>query len=153
MRRMYLLVTLVLTLLSFLPASSAAAITMISPVGQPMIVKSPQGFRIHPITGEYKYHSGVDLAADYGDPIYAAAAGTVTYAGWMQGYGNTVIINHGGGISTLYGHCQSVNVSVGESVSQGDVIAYCGSTGNSTGPHCHFEVRENGEPVNPLSYL
>ena len=82
-----------------------------------------------------------------------AQAGTVEYAGWISGYGNAVIINHGGGISTLYGHCQSLNVSVGESVSQGDVIAYCGSTGNSTGPHCHFEVRENGEPVNPLSYL
>ena len=92
MRRMYLLVTLVLALLSFLPASSAAAITMISPVGQPMIVKSPQGFRIHPITGEYKYHSGVDLAADYGDPIYAAAAGTVTYAGGISGYGNTCAV-------------------------------------------------------------
>ena len=87
MHRMYLLVTLVLTLLSFLPASSAAAITMISPVGQPMIVKSPQGYRIHPITGKYTYHSGVDLAADYGGPIYAAAAGTVTYAGGISGYG------------------------------------------------------------------
>ena len=108
MRRMYLLVMLVLTLLSFLPASSAAAITMISPVGQPMIVKSPQGYRIHPITGEYKYHSGVDLAADYGDPIYAAAAGTVTYAGWISGYGNTVIINHGGDLHTLYGHNQTL---------------------------------------------
>ena len=153
MRRMYLLVTLVLTLLSFLPASSAAAMTMISPVGQPMIVKSPQGFRIHPITGEYKYHSGVDLAADYGDPIYAAAAGTVTYAGWMQGYGNTVIINHGGDLHTLYGHNQELLVSVGQSVPQGFVIARAGSTGNSTGPHCHFEVRVNGEPVNPLAYL
>ena len=87
MRRMYLLVTLVLTLLSFLPASSAAAITMISPVGQPMVVTSPQGYRIHPITGKYTYHSGVDLAADYGGPIYATAAGTATYAGWISGYG------------------------------------------------------------------
>ena len=156
MRRMYLLVALVLALLSFLPASSAAAITMISPVGQPMIVKSPQGFRIHPITGEYKYHSGVDLAADYGDPIYAAAAGTVTYAGWISGYGNTVMINHGGDLYTLYGHNQELLVSVGQSVPQGFVIARAGSTGNSTGPHCHFEVRpngENGEPVDPGLYV
>ena len=156
MRRMYLLVMLVLTLLSFLPASSAAAITMISPVGQPMIVKSPQGYRIHPITGEYKYHSGVDLAADYGDPIYAAAAGTVTYAGWISGYGNTVIINHGGDLHTLYGHNQTLYVAVGQPVAQGEVIAAAGSTGNSTGPHCHFEVRpngENGEPVDPGLYV
>ena len=86
MRRMYLLVTLVLTLLSFLPASSAAAITMISPV-DPMVVTSPQGYRIHPITGKYTYHAGVDLDANYGTPIHAAAAGTVTYAGWISGYG------------------------------------------------------------------
>ena len=92
MRRMYLLVMLVLTLLSFLPASSAAAITMISPVGQPMDVRSPQGYRIHPITGKYSYHSGVDFAVDYGHPICAAAAGTVTYAGWISGYGLTCAV-------------------------------------------------------------
>ena len=91
MRRMYLLVTLVLTLLSFLPASSAAAITMISPV-DPMVVTSPQGYRIHPITGKHTYHAGVDLDADDGNPIYAAAAGTVTYAGWISGYGLTCAI-------------------------------------------------------------
>ena len=116
-------------------------------------ITSDFGWRTHPITGAQRFHSGIDIGGDYGDAICAAQAGTVEYAGWISGYGNAVIINHGGGISTLYGHCQSLNVSVGESVSQGDVIAYCGSTGNSTGPHCHFEVRENGEPVNPLSYL
>ena len=98
-------------------------------------------------------HTGIDYAAPTGTPIHAPSDGIVEFRGTKGGYGNTVIINHGGGISTLYGHCQSLNVSVGENVSQGDVIAYCGSTGNSTGPHCHFEVRENGEPVNPLSYL
>gem|GEM_PF-4751896 len=86
-------------------------------------------------------------------PIYAAQAGTVEYAGWISGYGYAVIINHGGGISTLYGHCQSLDVGTGQSVEQGELIAECGSTGNSTGPHCHFEVRVNGEPVNPLAYL
>ena len=116
-------------------------------------ITSDFGWRTHPITGAQRFHSGIDIGGDYGDPIYAAQAGTVEYAGWISGYGNAVIINHGGGISTLYGHCQSVEVSTGENVAQGDLIALCGSTGNSTGPHCHFEVRVNGEPVNPLSYL
>ena len=132
-----------------LPVQGSGA--MIWPLGGP--ITSDFGWRVHPITGAQRFHSGIDIGGDYGDAICAAQAGTVEYAGWISGYGNAVIINHGGGISTLYGHCQSLNVSVGESVSQGDVIAYCGSTGNSTGPHCHFEVRENGEPVNPLSYL
>ena len=132
-----------------LPVQGSGA--MIWPLAGP--ITSDFGWRTHPITGAQRFHSGIDIGGDYGDAICAAQAGTVEYAGWISGYGNAVIINHGGGISTLYGHCQSLNVSVGESVSQGDVIAYCGSTGNSTGPHCHFEVRENGEPVNPLSYL
>ena len=116
-------------------------------------ITSDFGWRTHPITGSQSFHSGIDIGGDYGEPIYAAQAGTVEYAGWISGYGNAVIINHGGGISTLYGHCQALLVSTGQSVAQGELIAECGSTGNSTGPHCHFEVRVNGEPVNPLGYL
>ena len=125
--------------------------SMIWPVGG--TITSEYGWRTHPITGTRKYHSGIDIGADYGTPIAAASSGTVEYAGWISGYGNTVIINHGGGITTLYGHNQSLAVSVGQSVSQGETIAYCGSTGNSTGPHCHFEVRQNGSPVSPYGYL
>ena len=88
-------VALFALLISFVPAQSAAAMLMVSPVGQPMVVTSPQGYRIHPITGKQSYHAGVDLGVDYGDPIYAAAAGTVSYSGWMQGYGNTIMIDHG----------------------------------------------------------
>ena len=124
---------------------------MIWPLNGP--VTSEFGWRVHPITGDQRFHSGLDIGGDYGLPISAAQSGTVTYAGWISGYGNAVIIDHGGGISTLYGHNESLAVSVGQSVSQGETIAYCGSTGNSTGPHCHFEVRANGEPVSPYSYL
>ncbi|MDQ0202523.1 murein hydrolase activator EnvC family protein [Pectinatus haikarae] len=116
-------------------------------------ITSPFGWRTHPIYGTRIFHSGIDIGGDYGLPIHAAAAGTVIYAGWISGYGNAVIISHGGGLQTLYGHNQSLNVSEGQRVSQGQVISFCGSTGNSTGPHCHFEVRKNGEPVNPLNYL
>ena len=132
-----------------LPVQGSGA--MIWPLAGP--ITSDFGWRTHPITGTQRFHSGVDIGGDYGDPIYAAQAGTVEYAGWISGYGNAVIINHGGGISTLYGHCQALDVSTGQSVAQGELIAECGSTGNSTGPHCHFEVRVNGEPVNPLAYL
>ena len=125
--------------------------SMIWPVGG--TVTSEFGWRTHPISGTQKFHSGIDIGADYGSPIAAAQAGTVEYAGWISGYGNAVIINHGGGITTLYGHNQSLAVSVGQQVSQGETIAYCGSTGNSTGPHCHFEVRQNGEPVSPYGFL
>ena len=124
---------------------------MIWPVSGP--ITSPFGWRTHPIFGNQRFHSGLDIGADYGVPIHAAKAGTVSHAGWIGGYGNTVMIEHGDGIVTLYGHNQSLNVSVGQQVSQGQVIAYCGSTGNSTGPHCHFEVRLNGEPVSPYNYL
>ncbi len=118
-------------------------------------ISSPFGYRIHPITGEYKMHTGIDLAAPQGTPIYAADGGTVVVASWMNGYGNVVIIDHGNGIQTLYAHIHNGGtfVSVGQSVGRGDKIAEVGSTGNSTGPHCHFEVRVNGTPVDPMGYL
>lgn len=116
-------------------------------------ITSPFGWRTHPIFGTRIFHSGVDIGADYGDPILAADAGTVIYAGWISGYGNAVMIDHGSGLVTLYGHNTEVLVSVGQQVAQGQVIAHAGSTGNSTGPHCHFEVRLHGEPVNPMNYL
>lgn len=116
-------------------------------------VTSEYGWRTHPIFGGSKFHSGIDIAGEAGAPIKAARGGVVTHSGWIDGYGNTVMIDHGGGLVTLYGHNQSVAVSVGQKVKQGQVVAYCGSTGNSTGPHCHFEVRLNGEPVSPYDYL
>lgn len=130
---------------------SSGSGAMIWPISGP--ITSEFGWRTHPISGDQRFHSGLDIGGDYGMPVHAAQSGTVTYAGWISGYGNTVILDHGGGITTLYGHNQSLAVSVGQSVSQGDVISYCGSTGNSTGPHCHFEVRQNGEPVSPYGYL
>ena len=129
----------------------AGAGGMIWPISGP--ITSEFGWRTHPIFGTARFHSGLDIGGDYGMPIYAAASGTVIYAAWISGYGNAVIIDHGGGVTTLYGHNDSLNVSEGENVAQGQVIAMCGSTGNSTGPHCHFEVRENGEPVSPYGYL
>ena len=129
----------------------AGAGGMIWPISGP--ITSEFGWRTHPIFGTARFHSGLDIGGDYGMPIYASASGTVIYAGWISGYGNAVIIDHGGGVTTLYGHNDSLNVSEGENVAQGQVIAMCGSTGNSTGPHCHFEVRENGEPVSPYGYL
>ena len=124
---------------------------MIWPLSGP--ITSEFGWRTHPIFGNARFHSGLDIGGDYGLPIHAAQSGVVIEAGWIGGYGNTVMIDHGGGISTLYGHNESLAVSVGQHVNQGDVIAYCGSTGNSTGPHCHFEVRLGGEPVSPWDYL
>ena len=116
-------------------------------------ITSPFGYRTHPIFGTTIFHAGIDIGVDYGTPIHAADSGVVVYSGWISGYGSAVIIDHGGGISTLYGHNQSLAVSEGQSVSKGSVIAYAGSTGNSTGPHCHFEVDVNGSPVNPMGYL
>ncbi|MFM9874699.1 MAG: murein hydrolase activator EnvC family protein [Fimbriimonadaceae bacterium] len=108
------------------------------------------GYRIHPISGTRKLHTGVDLASPSGTTIRAAGSGKVITASYIRGYGNTIVIDHGGGISTLYGHCSRLFASVGQSVKTGDKIAAVGSTGNSTGPHLHFEVRVNGKPVNPL---
>ena len=131
------------------PVSGSGA--MIWPVNG--VVTSPYGYRTHPIFGTTIYHSGIDIGGDYGTPVHAADGGVVVEAGWISGYGYAVIIDHGNGLSTLYGHNQELAVSEGQSVSQGQVIAYAGSTGNSTGPHVHFEVRANGDPVDPSAYL
>lgn len=117
------------------------------------VITSEYGWRTHPIFGTSKYHSGLDIGADYGDTIVAADGGTVIYAGWLGGYGNAVIIDHGGGLTTLYGHNDSLLVGEGQQIGQGQAIALCGSTGYSTGPHCHFEVRVDGSPVDPYGYL
>ena len=116
-------------------------------------ITSYYGWRVHPIFGTRKYHSGMDIAVDYGTPIHAAAAGVVVYSGWMGGYGYAIMIDHGGGLVTIYGHNSSLAVSEGQRVSQGQLVAYAGSTGYSTGPHCHFEVRLHGEVTEPLNYL
>ena len=116
-------------------------------------ITSDFGYRTHPIWGTTIFHSGIDIGVDYGTPVHAADGGVVVYADWISGYGNAVIIDHGNGLSTLYGHNESLAVSEGQSVSKGQVISYAGSTGNSTGPHVHFEVRADGDPVNPLNYL
>jgi len=99
-----------------------------------------------------KMHNGIDIGAPFGTPIYSAASGVVSFAGWQQGYGNVIKIDHGGGIETVYGHCEIIYVKNGEKVPSGQKIGAVGSTGNSTGPHVHFEIRVNGTPQNPLNY-
>ena len=111
------------------------------------------GWRTHPVFGTTKYHSGMDIGVDYGTPILAADSGTVIYSGWLGGYGYAVMIDHGSGLVTLYGHNQALNVYEGQYVTKGTCIAYAGSTGYSTWPHCHFEVRLHGEVTEPLNYL
>ena len=125
--------------------------SMIWPASGPLT--SNFGWRIHPIYGSSIFHSGVDIGADYGDTVAAADGGVIIYSGWMSGYGKTIIIQHANGITSLYGHCSALLVSTGQQVSKGQAIARVGSTGNSTGPHLHFEVRVNGSPVNPGNFL
>jgi murein DD-endopeptidase MepM/ murein hydrolase activator NlpD len=114
---------------------------------------SPFGWRVHPILGYRRFHAGQDFAASYGSTIRAADSGTVIFAGWYGGYGKAAIIDHGNGLTTLYGHSSELYVSEGQTVKRGQVIAAVGSTGLSTGPHLHFEVRKNGTPVDPMSYF
>jgi murein DD-endopeptidase MepM/ murein hydrolase activator NlpD len=116
-------------------------------------VSSSFGYRRHPILGTVRLHAGTDFGAGYGSPIWAAKDGEVIFAGWNGGYGNCVIIAHEGGLSTLYGHQSDIAVSVGQEVSQGEIIGYVGSTGQSTGPHLHFEVRVGGQPEDPMLFL
>jgi murein DD-endopeptidase MepM/ murein hydrolase activator NlpD len=114
---------------------------------------SPFGWRMHPVLRYRRFHAGLDFAASYGSTIRAADSGTVIFAGWYGGYGRAIIIDHGKGVTTLYGHSSELYVSEGQSVQRGQAIAAVGSTGLSTGPHLHFEVRSNGTPVNPANYL
>ena len=114
---------------------------------------SPYGYRVHPIFGDTRLHSGIDIGAAYGAPVFAADEGTVSYVGEMSGYGNVVAIDHGGGFATTYNHLSGYSVGSGESIERGETIASVGCTGYCTGPHLHFEVRINGSPVDPLPYL
>jgi len=116
-------------------------------------ITSPFGPRLHPILGRVIVHTGDDLAAGMGTPIQACRAGTVVIAGPEGGYGNATVIDDGGGMGTLYGHQSRIAVTVGQHVDAGQVIGYVGMTGLATGPHLHFEVRINGNPVDPTSYL
>ncbi len=116
-------------------------------------ITSGFGYRIHPILGTRRLHTGIDMGGGYGTPIKAAAAGRVILAAYYGGYGNAIILDHGGGITTLYAHQSRLAVSKGSRVDAGQTIGYVGSTGLSTGPHLHFEVRKNGTPVNPAPYL
>ena len=117
-------------------------------------LSSEYGYRVNPVSGVYKLHAGVDIRASYGTAVWAAEGGTVILAGWNGGYGNCVMINHGDGYTTLYGHMSSIGVSVGQTVNQGQTVGYVGSTGNSTGPHLHFEVRASstGGTMDPMSF-
>lgn len=114
-------------------------------------ISSRFGWRV--FRGKYDYHTGIDFAGRSGSLIVASDGGTVTRAGWYGAYGYCVIINHGKGVQTLYGHCSKLLVKVGQKVAQGEAIARVGSTGRSTGPHVHFEIRVNGKAVNPSKYL
>ena len=109
--------------------------------------------RVHPITGVYKLHSGIDIPAPTGTNFLAANDGVVVKAGYNTAYGNMVMIDHGGGVSTLYAHGDKIMVTLGQTVKKGDVVLQVGETGYATGPHAHFEVRINGTPVDPLPYV
>lgn len=111
------------------------------------------GYRIHPILGYRRFHAGIDFGASHGSPIRSADTGRVIFAGWYGGYGQAIIIDHGDNLTTLYAHASDIYVAEGQTVQRGQAIAAIGSTGLATGPHLHFEVRVNGEPVNPLAYL
>jgi murein DD-endopeptidase MepM/ murein hydrolase activator NlpD len=125
--------------------TTPSAAGLIWPVDGP--VTSPFGWRWG------RMHTGIDIGVPYGTPIRAAAAGTVIYCGWEQGYGNFVVIDHGGNLATAYAHQSQIAVACGQQVAQGDVIGYVGCTGHCFGPHLHFEVRVDGNPVDPLGYL
>ena len=112
------------------------------------------GGRRNPFGGSgYEFHSGQDIEAPWGAPVVSGASGTVSFVGWQNGYGQLVVIDHGGGLTTRYGHLSRIDVALNQSVSRGQFIGRIGSTGRSTGPHLHYEVRINEEPVNPLGYL
>jgi murein DD-endopeptidase MepM/ murein hydrolase activator NlpD len=133
--------------------SKAGTGTMTWPVPGYSTITSDYGMRYHPILKVNKLHTGMDIAVPSGVSIHAADSGTVIYSGWMDGYGQVIVIDHGSGISTLYAHQSALIASKGANINKGQVIGKVGSTGWSTGPHLHFEVRVNGTPVNPHSYV
>ena len=133
-------------------AAAYANGTFIFPVATYSYISSRFGERIHPITGELKNHNGMDIAANSGTAVYAADGGRVVLAEWYGGYGNCIMIEHGNGYKTLYGHLSYIGVKNGQYVNQGDTIGQVGSTGNSTGPHLHFEVYSNGSRIDPEQF-
>jgi len=143
-------------------AAAAARASASAPASAPVpLVASSSGF-VWPVHGVVtsgfgwrwgRMHEGIDIAVANGTAVVSAASGTVIIAGWMGGYGNLVVVDHGNGISTAYGHNTTVTVGPGQHVAQGQLIAYSGNTGHSTGPHVHFEVRVGGSPVDPFGYL
>ena len=133
--------------------SANASGSFLWPVASYVYVSSRFGLRVHPITGKTKSHTGIDIASNQGTAVYASDGGTVTLAGWNGGYGNCIMIDHGNGYVTLYGHLSSISVSVGQTVSQGATIGAVGSTGNSAGPHLHFEVLKNGTRIDPEQFF
>jgi len=116
-------------------------------------ITSGFGDRTNPVTARAGFHTGVDIANDTGTPIHCTADGTVSYAGWEGGYGKLVVVNHGNGYSTYYGHLSEIKAAVGGRVKRGDVVGLMGATGNTTGPHLHYEVRIYGAPVDPVKYM
>lgn len=142
------------------PATAAAIPAIDTPAATSQLawpvqgrISSEFGPRVHPVTGAHRDHHGLDIAASTGTPIAAASGGTVTFAGQQRGYGNIVIIDHGNGTETRYAHQDTIAVSKGQTVTAGQRIGTVGSTGLSTGPHLHFEVRRDGEPVDPRRFL
>jgi murein DD-endopeptidase MepM/ murein hydrolase activator NlpD len=116
-------------------------------------ITSAFGSRKHPRTGERQFHTGVDIAANLGKPVRATADGIVSFADWSGGSGNLVAVEHGFGFSTFYAHNRTLNVKIGQKVNRGDIIGYIGSTGNSTGPHVHYEIWKDGKTMNPYKFL
>ena len=134
------------------PTTATASIPSITPI-QGFRLTSDYGMRVHPVLGGMRMHKGLDMASPVGTPVYATADGIVGKADWFGGYGLYVQIEHGGELETRYGHMSRLNVAAGQHVHKGDLIGFVGTTGRSTGPHLHYEVRVAGEAVNPLPYL
>jgi len=126
---------------------------LVLPVRSSYRLSSGFGWRRHPTTGKSRMHEGTDLAAAIGTPIYATADGVVAFAGWANGYGKVIKIQHAMGFETRFGHLSKFNVKKGQRVSRGDRIGDMGNTGRSTGPHVHYEIRIGGKPVNPMTYI
>ncbi len=123
------------------------------PLGHWEKINSPFGVRVDPLTGDARHHGGVDLHAKYGDPVYAAAGGKVVFTGVSGGYGNLIVVAHGKGLQTYYGHLSKIIAQVGQRVHRGSLIGRVGATGRVTGPHLHFEIRKNGKAQDPLLYI